>query len=263
MWTMSLPRSRRTRPDAPDTGVGVLDRAVAILDAVEGGARTFTDLVDVTGFTRPTTHRLIKALEAHGFLSFQGGFGYQLGPRLLKLATVAMRELPLRDLAHPALERLAEVTGESAQLYIHDGDRRICIDAVESANELRTIVAVGASLPLTAGSAGKVFLAWAPEAYRKRLLRRPERFTPSTPSTEQLLRDFDRIRRIGWAHSAGERQIGVGSVSAPILGPRDELLAVVSVSGPASRIGRISARRYAPAVMAAARDIERARGATG
>jgi DNA-binding IclR family transcriptional regulator len=68
-------------------------------------------------------------------------------------------------------------------------------------------------------------------------------------------------RRLGYATSAGERQPGVGSVSAPVLDPVDGLVAVVSVSGPESRLGRISARRYAPAVVAAAREIERALGA--
>ena len=50
-------------------------------------------------------------------------------------------------------------------------------------------------------------------------------------------------------------------MSAPILGPSGELVAVVSLSGPQSRLGRGVAGRYAPAVVAAAREIERAIGA--
>ena len=154
-----------------DTSVGVLDRTMTVLEAVERGARSFTQIVEATGFTRSTTHRLVKALEEHGLLLMAaGGRGYRLGPRLLGLAAAAMRDLPLRDLAHPALERLARDTAESAQLYVRDGDRRVCIDAVESTAELRTIVAVGASLPLTKGSAGKVFLTWADPRERERLL---------------------------------------------------------------------------------------------
>ena len=48
--------------------------------------------------------------------------------------------------------------------------------------------------------------------------------------------------------------------SAPILGPHQSVLAVVSVSGPASRLGRLRAKRYAPAVLEAAREIETALG---
>lgn len=236
---------------SPDSGVGTLDRSVAILDAVEGGAHRFTRIMQATGLPRGTTHRLIRGLESHGFLSRYPGFGYRLGPRLLRLAHQAMRELPLREVAHPVLEHLSRVTGESAQLYVRSGDARVCVDAVESANELRTIVAVGASLPLFAGSAAKVFLAFGPDAERHvRKAEEPDRFA----------RDVELVRTRGWASSTDERQRGVGSVSAPIVGDYAVLLGVVSVSGPASRMGRTSARRYTPAVIDAARRIERSLG---
>lgn len=234
-----------------ETGVGVLDRAVEVLDAVEHGAHRFTRIMEVTGLPRATTHRLIRALEDHGFLAHFPGFGYRLGPRLLRLANEAMRELPLRDLARPVLVRLARRTGESAQLFVRSGDARVCIDAVESSQELRTIVSVGASLPLFAGSAAKVFVAYAPDR---------ERHVRKAKDRDRFSRDVDLVRSRGWASSTDERQPGVGSVSAPVLGPYDIVLAVVSISGPASRMGRIGARRYAPAVTEAAGEIERSLG---
>jgi DNA-binding IclR family transcriptional regulator len=235
----------RDRP--PTSGVGVLDRSVAILDAIEGGARTFTAIAERTGLTRSTTHRLLRALEDLGFVFQVGGLGYALGPRLLGLAATAMRELPLRDLARPALERLAAATGESVQLYVRDGQRRICVDTVESDRELRTIVAVGASLPLTSGSAGKVFLAWGS--------------THGIELDERLVRQLHTTRQRGWADSVGEREEGVASVSAPVFGPGGFLSAAVSVSGPASRFGGLRAKRYAPAVVEAAGEIQRVMGA--
>ena len=242
------------RQHPPRTAVGVLDRCVAVLSAVEDGSRSFTDVVEATDLSRPTAHRLIQALEDHGFLLHVGGFGYILGPRLLGLATSAMGDLPLRDLAHPSLERLSRSTGESAQLFVRDGDRRICIDSAESDSELRTIVEIGASLPLTKGSAGKVFLAWAGDHDRARLLE-----TAEDPA--QLEQQIATTRRRGWAESVAERAPGVASVSAPIFGPDRFLLAAVSLSGPASRLGRLRAKRYAPVVVEAAREIERAVGA--
>src|SRR5262245_6911990 len=232
-------------PPAPSTGVGVLDRAVDVLDAVENGACSFTAIAEATGLTKPTAHRMITALQAHGLLMHVGGVGYALGPRLLNLATTALRELPLRQLARPALEQLARTTGESAQLYVRHGDRRICVDAVESANELRTIVRVGASLPLGRGSAGKVFLAWGP---------------PPDEDVEDIRRSIATTRRRGWADSYGEREAGVASVSAPIFGPHGQLLAAISVSGPRSRLAPLQAKRYGPAVVDAAKQVERLLG---
>ena len=236
------------------SGVGVLDRSMAVLEAVERGARSFTQIVAATGFTRSTTHRLVKALEEHGLLMTAGGRGYRLGPRLLGLAAAAMRDLPLRDLAHPALERLAQETEESTQLYVRDGDRRVCIDAVESTAELRTIVAVGASLPLTKGSAGKVFLAWAGDRDRERLLDT----VVDARDVGTLERQIAVVRRRGWASSVGEREAGVASVSAPVFDRRGALMAAVSVSGPANRIGTGGGARYSPAVTAAAQGITEA-----
>jgi DNA-binding IclR family transcriptional regulator len=235
--------------------VGTLDRIVDILNAVEAGANTYTDITRATGLSRPTAHRLIRALEQHGFLLQAGGAGYALGPRLLSLASSAMRELPLRDLAHPWLERLARATGESAQLYVREDDVRICIDAVESDNELRTIVAVGATLPLTKGSAGKVFLAWGAERDRRRVLA-----TLPAKEAARLERTLGTTARRGWADSTGEREPGVASVSAPVFDAAGAPVAAVSVSGPADRIGARRARQYGPAVTAAARGIEAALG---
>lgn len=252
---MSLAPLDRASPGSDGTGVGVLDRVVTILDAVERGAHSLTDVIRATGYSRSTTHRLLQALEAYDLLGYTGSRGYHLGSRLLRLANTAMRELPLRDLAHPALADLSRVTGESAQLYVRSLNSRICVDTAESSNELRTIVSVGAELPLTKGSAAKLFLAWAPPADQIRLTADLDEHT-----RDRLLQQAAIAKRRGWADSVGERESGVASVSAPIVGPFDALLAVVSVSGPASRLGRVAAKRYSAAVIAAARTIEGAIG---
>jgi DNA-binding IclR family transcriptional regulator len=256
---MTLPDRSRTR-QVVDTDVGVLDRAVAILDAVEHGARTHAAVVRATGLSRTTAHRLLKSLDAHGLLEYAGGRGYRLGPRLLKLGAMSLQEPSLRDAAHPALERLAAATGESAQLYVTSVDGRVCIDAVESSSELRTFVPIGDELPLWAGSAGKVFLASMPTEGAEMHIRRARELTPSTPTGERLRRQLATIRRRGWATSAGERQAGVGSVSAPVRGSRGETIAAVSISGPTSRLRRADVKRFAPAVVATASEIEVALG---
>ena len=251
--------SRRiARTTVAETGVGVLDRCVAILDAIEQGARTHADVVAATGLSRTTAHRLLKALGSHGLVTYQGGSGYRFGSRLLQIAAASLQEVQLRAVAHPALERLARTTGESAQLYVASTEgERMCIDAVESSSELRTIVTIGSVLPITHGSAGKIFMAWMPHHEQDMWIERVTPRTEATPTGDRLRRQLTAARRQGWASSAGERQPGVGSVSAPVLGRLGELVAVASISGPTSRVARFSAKRYAHAVTEAAREIER------
>ena len=210
--------------------VGVLDKAMAILNALEQGPLALAGLVDATGYHRATAHRLATALEVHGMVRRNGEGRFVLGGRLVELGRVAVNALPLRDAARPALERLVAVTGESAQLYVREGDHRICVDAVESPHGLRTIVAVGAVLPLDRGSAGKV-----------------------------LLGGRDVLAR-GWAESAEEREPGVASVSAPIRDLDGDVRAAISVSGPIERTGRRPGSLYSAAVRKAAATVERAAG---
>lgn len=138
------------------SGVGVLDKAVTILDALEERPLALAALVEATGIPRPTAHRLATALEDHGLVRRDGQGRFTLGLRLVALGHAAAGELPITEAARPALEDLREVTGESVQLYVRDGDRRVCTLSLESPHGLRTIVPLGAVLPLDRGSAGKV-----------------------------------------------------------------------------------------------------------
>ncbi len=140
--------------DTRVSDVGVLDKAVAVLDALAEGPKGLGDLVTATGIPRATAHRLAVALEAHGMIARDEAGRFRLGHRLVVLGRAAAGAFPLAELARPALERLREQTGESVQLYVRDGDRRRCIASLDSPNELRTIVPVGALLPLDRGSAG-------------------------------------------------------------------------------------------------------------
>jgi DNA-binding IclR family transcriptional regulator len=216
----------------------VLDRAVALLDTVaQNGPVSLADVQDVTGLPRPTAHRIAVALERHGLLARDEDGRFVLGRRLAVWGTIAGQGLP--EAARPVLARLADETGESAQLYVRDGDRRVCVAVHERPSGLRDTVPLGARLPLERGSGGRVLIAWAPDAARFGLSER----------------DLATVRRRGFAASVGEREAGVASVSAPVFGAPGSVAAAISVSGPIDRLGSNPGRRLGPAVVAAARDL--------
>ncbi|HTP17557.1 MAG TPA: IclR family transcriptional regulator [Streptosporangiaceae bacterium] len=231
---------REPAPDGkPVSGVGVLDRAVSLLDLLAGGPLPLRSLADKSGLPRPTAHRLLVALETHGLVGRDAAGSFRLGPRLTELAARAGPALELAALAVPVLAGLHAETGESVQLYVRSGDRRLCIAARDAGAGLRDSVPVGALLPLDAGSGGKVLLAWSPDAQR----------FPAVGAAE-----LAEVRRRGWAASVAEREPGVASVSAPVL-PDGRLLGAVCVSGPASRLGQPPGRRLAAQVADAARSL--------
>ncbi|MDP9419402.1 MAG: helix-turn-helix domain-containing protein, partial [Actinomycetota bacterium] len=138
------------------SGVGVVDKSVSVLAALEDRPMALGDLVTATGLSRPTAHRLAVALEAHGLVRRDDDGRFALGLRLVALGRAASDGLSLVEAARPALVTLRDETGESAQLYVREGDARVCLASLESLHGLRTIVRVGATLPLDRGSAGRV-----------------------------------------------------------------------------------------------------------
>jgi DNA-binding IclR family transcriptional regulator len=233
------------------TGVGVLDRSVSLLDLLADGPRTLRWLSDASGLPRPTAYRLLVALEAHRLVARDATGAFRLGPRLTELAVRAGPAVDLAALAAPFLARLHEDTGESVQLYVRSGDRRLCIAARDAGTGLRDSVPVGALLPLDAGSGGKVLLAWSPAGDFPAADAAPGR--PGAPGGG-LAAELAAIRKRGWAASVAEREPGVASVSAPVLAG-GALLGALCISGPASRIGTAPGKRLAPLVVQAATDL--------
>lgn len=208
------------------SGVGVLDKAMAVLAAVERRPASLAELVARTGLSRATAHRLAVALEVHGLVRRDDEGRFCLGLRLIRLGHAATESVAVWAAALPALAWLLAETEESVQLFVRDGAERVCVESLESDRELRTIVPVGARLPLTAGSAARVLLG--------------------------------EVDPDGWTASVAEREEGVASVSAPVHGRRGAILAAVSVSGPVNRLGEDPGPRFGPLVVEAARRIEAA-----
>ena len=116
--------------DRKNSGVGVLDKAVAILGTLESGPHSLAELVAATGIARPTAHRLAVALEFHRLVARDLTGRFILGPRSGELASAAGEDRLLAA-AGPALAALRDATGESAQLYRRQGDIRICVAVAE------------------------------------------------------------------------------------------------------------------------------------
>jgi DNA-binding IclR family transcriptional regulator len=202
------------------SGVGVLDKAIALLDEIAAREPvTFVELQSAVRFPKTTTLRLLAALETHGMVGRESDGTFVTGPRF--------GEAALSQIATPILRHLSEVTGESSQLFVRRGQQRVAIVSIESGAELRTHVPLGAVYTIEKGSAAKL-----------------------------LVEDPAALKQ-GWAESVGERAAGTASVSAPIYSD-GHVVAAVCLSGPIYRISDAPGRRYAKRVVQAARDIQKA-----
>ena len=226
------------------SGVGVVDKTAAILAALEHGPATLAELVTSTHLARPTVHRLAVALEHHHLVGRDSNGAFMLGRRFSELAA-AVGEDRLVSAALPVLTTLRDRTGESAQLFRPHADKRICIAAVDRPVGLRDSIPVGTIMTMTAGSAAKVLLAWA----------EPTRTHQALARANFTAKDLADVREQRYAESAGEREAGVSSVSAPVWGTAGTVIAAVSISGPLERLTAHPAGAHASAVQDAARQL--------
>ncbi|MBE7188791.1 IclR family transcriptional regulator [Jatrophihabitans endophyticus] len=230
----------KTNSETGSSGIGVIDKSVAVLAAVATAPRSLADLVGATGLPRATAHRLAVALELHRLLARDAAGRFVLGARIGEFA--AALPDPVVVAAGPVLTWVRDEIGESAQLYRLDGTERVCVAAAERTQGLRTTVPVGTRLPLTAGSGAQVLTAFAAPATHA-----------GPPAFSE--RSLAEVRRRGWAQSIAQREAGVASVSAPVLSPEGDLLGAISISGPIERLGRSPGTRCASVLVEGARRI--------
>lgn len=220
------------------SGIKVLDRSIALIDAVAAGEKTLSELSADTGLPRATTHRLATALEVHQILVRTGTGAWAIGPALARYASLAPSKII--DAAAPIMADLVDTTKESVQLYELTGSSRTCVAAVEPPSGLTHTVPVGSQLPLDRGSAAKVFAA-------HNLVDAP--FTDEEMAT---------VRSTGIAESVAEREVGLASVSTPIYGANGAVLAVLSISGPVERLKPTPAEKWGAELRAAASKLTQA-----
>ena len=205
------------------SGVGVLDKAFVVLNALVARPLSLSESVEATGIPRATCHRLLSALEHHGAVRRNNEGMYCLGPTLAGLGRGAAVQFPFLERAREIATEIRDRTGESVQVFIAETDGRRCVISLESPNGLRWIVPEGSLFPLARGSAGKVLSA------------------KTAPTT--------------WVESVEERVKGVASVSAPILDADGHVIAAISISGPLERMSRTPGAKFGTVVVRGAKTL--------
>lgn len=247
--------------DERDTLRGV-DRALGVLLAFSRETPTLgvTDLSERLGLTKSAIHRILRSLMAHGMVTQDTETrAYSLGFRVLALAAGVAGEAGLRQVCAPHMHWLRAATEETIGLYVVAGDVRMCLEELESPQLLRMAAGVGRCFPLESGASSKALLVEGPanaDLWRRATGRL------SVDTRARLEAELERLRATGYLVTRGETVAGSASMAAPIrVGARNEVMAALSIAGPASRFDDAHAERYAPLLLEAVGRIERDLGA--
>ncbi|ESR25361.1 IclR family transcriptional regulator [Lutibaculum baratangense] len=231
-----------TKTSDEKKGVAAVARALSLLNAFEGAAEplTISELARRTGLYKSTALRLIQSLKAEDFVAQLPDGSYQLGSSFVRLARSVQMPSSMEERILPVLRRLVEQGSESPSFHVRAGDdKRVCILRVDSRHSTLDRVKTGMALPLDRGAAGRVFLAY-----------------DGTGKGEA----YDRIRAGGYAVSFGETDPDCAAVAAPVFGIGNELLGVLSLSGPRVRFDEETVNAQVTLLLPAAAALTRAMG---
>jgi len=202
---------------------------------------SLADLATRTGIPRPTAFRLLTTLEEAGFVLKVSG-EYQLGIKCFVLGNIVASSLDLREKAQPHLQRLRDATGETVHLAVLDAWQVLYLERLQSPHPIGFMRSrVGGVVPSYCTGLGKTLLAFKPEAAVATWLSAQtlKTMTPQTiTSARRLLKDLRAIRERGYGIDEQEHEVGVHCMAAPVSNHAGEVVAAVSVAGPADRMPR-------------------------
>jgi IclR family acetate operon transcriptional repressor len=240
--------------------VRAVQRAVSILQAFTSAhpRMTVAELQRATGISRPTLYRLLQTLAASGLVQGEGEpQRYGLGPAVMGLAHVWSSGVDVAQRARPILERLRDMTGETAALFVLQGDRRLCLVEVTSRQVLMISRGVGETEHISRGASGKAILA---HLTGDAAIASVWRSLPPEVNRGRLMEELARARKEGVAISRGEVFRGAVAIAAPYFGPGGHVAGSIGLFGPEARLDELQARHCGALLRDGARELTAALG---
>ncbi|HEX5494696.1 MAG TPA: IclR family transcriptional regulator [Mycobacteriales bacterium] len=250
--------AERAKPGAPG-GVQSVERAFGLLElmADAGGSQGLSQLCAASDLPLPTVHRLMRTLVGCGYVRQEPSRRYSLGPRLIRLGEIAGRMFG--TWAQPHLARLVELTGETANLAMLDGDTVVYLVQAPGRHSMRMFTEPGRRVDPHCTAVGKALLAQLPTKEVRSIIGRNglRQHTPTTiTDLATLLDQLERIREQGFAVDEGEQEVGVRCLAVAVpRAPRAPAQTAVSVSGPQARLTQESVGRIVPVLAGVAGEL--------
>jgi DNA-binding IclR family transcriptional regulator len=243
-----------------------VEQASQILFTLAGSPSPQLSLADISsqvGVSGSKAFGILTALEKSGLIKRgKDGKGYSLGPGLVTLSRKVLDDLTPSQLAEPVLEKLTEESGNTSAFGLVTGDTVYIAAKRESQGDVRVVMRVGYSMPLTYGAHGKAIVAFLPEEERDRILKRDDLHFHGDPDRldrSLLAEELARCRREGFACALAQAPHGITVVTAPVFGSTGVPVGFVEIFVLAPEA---AARKFGVVVARAGNTLSRQLGAT-
>jgi DNA-binding IclR family transcriptional regulator len=233
-------------------------RASEILRCIADGTCRITRIASQTNLSNSTVHRLIKTLQAEGFVEQDPlTLKYTLGPMLITLTmNPLITHASLVSCAVPEMERLRQISGETVGLVIRLGLQRLQLEELPSERVLKYSVGKGFVEPVYLAASSKVLLAQLSFEDREKILEVIEKkglLEKKGIRKVDLLKEVCQAKKNRYAVSFEEIVPGASSIAVPVNGY--VVPVAICIFGPIERFDMKCMQKVLPDLKEASRNI--------
>jgi len=247
--------------DKPVETVQSLVKGLAVIQVfnTQKTKMTLSEVASLTGFSRASTRRLLLTLVIEGYAKQEG----KLFSLTVKVLNLGFSYLYGQDIWHhgkPLMQQLVDQLNESCSAAVLEGKDVVYVARVATTKRIMSIsLNVGTRLPAFATSLGRVLLAGLPEHELENLLNHCEmkKYTEHTIiDKEQLISKIKQVKLQGYSVVEQELELGLTSISVPIVDGSECVVAALSISTHVSQISKQQLlKNTLPALQSCARKI--------
>lgn len=210
-----------------------LDRGLEILQFIGAADRPVKPSELMEWLPRTATYELINTLRLREFIEVHEDGTLSLGVQLFTLGSKYAERIDPTHEAQASATQLTRTVDETVQVGVLRGRNVLYIARADPNRMVRLVSAVGRLIPAHCTAIGKALLSGLPDGEMDALYaeRELEALTSnSITDYERLRAELTVIRRDGIAHDAGESNVEVMCVAAPVLDRVGNIVAALSIS---------------------------------
>ena len=227
-------------PTRVPEGMGGLAKGLAIIEAFspQRTRMTVSEAAELSKTSRASARRCLLTLTDLGYLAFDGKY-FRPQPRLLSLGNAYSGTRSLPEIAQPFLVAARNELHESISLAVLDRDAALFVARAEAERLVTTGIALGTRIELYCSATGRVLLSDWPDAEVVDYLDRADLIarTKHALVAKAALKDaVKNVRKLGYATTDQELEIGLRSIAVPVRDSRGHVMAAMSASASSARV---------------------------
>ncbi len=222
-----------------------LIKSVKLLEVlIDGGEMSIHELDSICKMGKSSVHRILGTFRSIGYVAQKPDDGkYYATIKMFELGNKVANRMTIRNIARPFLEELFGKCKETVNLATFDKGETVYLDKITTEEPLRIDLEIGRRVPAYCSGLGKVFMAYIPDFKLNTL--KLVKHTPATITTYELLaKELETVKKQGYAIDNEEYIKGLVCVAAPVLGPKDEIVAALSIVVPTIRFNASKKKQF-------------------